>query len=348
MSLTRPAPSAGCPHPRNRDLAIPVLLSYSFSREPMLCLLYVSASSALLAIIGILIERILPPTMQRRWIWCLTIPTSIVLPGLYRAHHSAAMTDILQEPGVRPIAEHSSLNVFDVSWWAHTESYNHVINQVWQIASGTFLLWIALNALWAGVLVFLSRRQRDGSLTIDGIQVVLTKSMGPATIELFRARVLIPRWVLAMPGAQRQYVLRHEEEHRRSHDARLLLVASFAAVLMPWNPAMWWQLRRLRLAVEMDCDNRVVNALGNPDAYGELLLKVAEASNRGLRLQPAFLGGVGMLERRITRLVSPAPLRKIQKFLLPLLAVALLLVVLKMPHPINSPTHTHTMARSQR
>ena len=151
-----------------------------------------------------------------------------------------------------------------------------------------------------------------------------------------------------MPSVQRQYVLRHEEEHRRSHDARLLMVASLAAVLVPWNPAIWWQLRRLRLAVEMDCDNRVVKALGNPNAYGELLLKVAEASSRGIALQPAFLGGMGMLERRITRLVSPAPLKTIQKFLLPVLALALLVAVLKMPHPINSPSNSHTTAESHR
>ena len=37
---------------------------------------------------------------------------------------------------------------------------------------------------------------------------------------------------------------------------------------MPWNLALWWQLRRLRLAVEMDCDNRVVAALGDPNPYG--------------------------------------------------------------------------------
>jgi hypothetical protein len=123
-----------------------------------------------------------------------------------------------------------------------------------------------------------------------------------------------------------------------------LFVASLALVLMPWNLAMWWQLQRLCLAVEMDCDTRVVSALGDAHAYGNLLLKVAEAETRGLRLQPALLG-VGSLERRLRRLVAPTALGRSQRFLLPALALALLLLVVVMPHPILKPdSHTHATA----
>jgi beta-lactamase regulating signal transducer with metallopeptidase domain len=192
-------------------------------------------------------------------------------------------------------------------------------------------------------VVSVSRRQRGdagGPAVVDGVPVVVTDSMGPATVGLFRSRVLVPRWVLALPGVQRQYVLRHEEEHRRSHDARLLFVASLPLILMPWNLALWWQLRRLCLAVEMDCDNRVVSRLGDATAYGELLLKVAQAASRGPRLQPALLGGMGSLERRLTALLAPTPLRYLQRFLLPAVAIGLLFVVLLMPHPVL-PTGPH-------
>jgi beta-lactamase regulating signal transducer with metallopeptidase domain len=145
---------------------------------------------------------------------------------------------------------------------------------------------------------------------------------------------LVPRWVLGLPAVQRQYVLRHEKEHQRAHDAQLLFVASLTLILMPWNLAMWWQLRRLCLAVEMDCDNRVVNRLGDAHAYGSLLLKVAEASSRGPRLQPALLGGMGSLEHRLTALLAPTPLRQVQRFLLPAAVLALLFVVVVMPHPV--------------
>jgi beta-lactamase regulating signal transducer with metallopeptidase domain len=150
-----------------------------------------------------------------------------------------------------------------------------------------------------------------------------------------------------MPRAQRQYVLRHEEEHRRAHDAKLLFLASLTLLLMPWNLAMWWQLRRLCLAIEIDCDNRVVNGLGDATAYGELLLKVAQASSRGPRLQPALLGGIGSLEHRLTALLAPTPLRQVQRILLPAAVLALLFVVLVMPHPVLGHGHAHAPMMSE-
>ncbi len=159
------------------------------------------------------------------------------------------------------------------------------------------------------------------------------------------AASVVPRWVLALPGVQRRYVLRHEEEHRRSHDSLLLFVASLGLILTPWNLALWWQLRRLRLAVEMDCDNRVVSALGDANAYGELLFKVAQAASRGPRLQPAFLGA-GLLECRLTALLAPAPVRQAQRFLLPVAAGLLLLLVLSMPHPVLVRSSSHAAMTS--
>ena len=237
------------------------------------------------------------------------------------------------------------LTILDPAWWARVQSYDSAINRVWLPVSGLLLLWGLASAWRISRIVSLSRRSRsdaNGPAIVDGVPVVVTDLAGPATVGLWRSRVLVPRWVLALPGPQRQYVVRHEEEHRRAHDARLLFAASLPIILMPWNVAMWWQLRRLCLAVELDCDNRVVAALGDATAYGELLLKVAEAGSRGPRLQPAFLGGMGSLERRLTALLAPTPLRHLQRFLLPAFALGLLLVVLVMPHPVlGTGSHAH-------
>ncbi|HKN58091.1 MAG TPA: M56 family metallopeptidase [Gemmatimonadaceae bacterium] len=314
----------------------------------MLCILYVVAVGTLLGIVGLLVERVLPPTAPRRWVWCAIIPISMVIPGVYRWHHNWAVTEFPAHQEVRSSLSHSieiaSLTPLDRDWWARTESYDTAINQVWLIVSGMLVLWGLTNAMRVSHIVSSSHRGRDiprQLSMLDGIPVVVTDVAGPATVGLFRSRVLVPRWVLALPGMQRQYVLRHEEEHRRAHDARLLFVASLPLILMPWNLALWWQLRRLCLAVEMDCDNRVVAALGDANAYGELLLKVAQAGSRGPRLQPAFLG-MGMLERRLNALLAPAQLRNFQRFLLPAAALSLLLLVLWMPHPIvGHDSHAH-------
>jgi beta-lactamase regulating signal transducer with metallopeptidase domain len=317
----------------------------------MLCILYVNFIGACLSIVGHLIERALPATASRRWIWCAVIVFSMALPGYYRYHHSWDVTAGSAQPATGQMSHPTQalalgtagLSPFDRDFWARIESYDMKINQFWLIASGLLLIWAVTNAMRVSEVVGSSRgNQRDprNPTVVDGVPIVITDAAGPATVGLLRSRVLVPRWVLGLPGAQRKYVLRHEDEHRRAHDARLLFAASLPLLLMPWNLALWWELRRLSLAVEMDCDNRVVVALGNPNAYGELLLKIAQAANRGPRLQPAFLG-MGSLERRLTELLAPTPLRHAQRFFVPALAFVLLLAVLVIPHPVL-PNHRHS------
>jgi hypothetical protein len=314
----------------------------------MLCILYVTTVGMLLGVVGLLVERMLPTTSARRWLWSAIIPVSIALPGYYGQHHTWSVLRALDQRAPQPSITHTipdqSLGALDPAWWEHIRSLNPVINRYWIIASGILLIWGLTNAMRVSYLVSLSRqgaRDRRNPAIVDGIRVVVTNQLGPATVGLLRSLVLVPRWVLTLPERQRQYVLRHEDEHRRAHDAALLFVASLPILLMPWNPALWWQLRRLCLAVELDCDNRVVKALGDAPAYGELLLKVALAANHGPRLQPAFLG-VGSLERRLTALLAPTPLRHAQKFLLPAVVMGILLLVLWMPHPVlGSSSHAH-------
>lgn len=320
----------------------------------MLCILYVNAVGMLLGIAGVLIERTLPATSSRRWLWCVIIPTSLFIPGYYRFHHMWSISEAFARQTAEQPVGHTLGSVWlaalDPAWWGQIASYDKAINRFWLTVSALLVLWGVANVLRVLYLVFVSRsRPGDpGTATIlDGVPVVVTNSVGPATVGLWRSLVLVPQWVLALPGAQRQYVLRHEDEHRRSHDAYLLFFASLTLLLTPWNVALWWLLRRLCLAVEMDCDNRVVAGLGDATAYGELLLKVAQASSRGLRLQPALLGGVGMLEHRLTVLLAPTQLRQAQRFLMPAAALGLLVLVLLIPHPVlMHGSHAHATVTS--
>ena len=307
----------------------------------MLCILYVSAMGAGFGIVGLLLERAVPVTMARRWIWCLVIPMSVFIPGYYRFHHNWSVTDAFQQQSAHttvadPIAR-ISLSALNPEMWTHVAGYDGIIHWSWITGSSVLVLLGLANAWRVWRIVSLSRRRQKqigGTSIVDGVPVLVTDLVGPATVGVVNSRVVVPQWVLALPAADRQYVLRHEEEHRTSHDALLLFVASLTLILMPWNPALWWHLRRLCLAVEMDCDNRVVKRLGDPTAYGQLLLKVAEASSVGPRLQPALLGGMGSLERRLTALLAPTPLRHAQRYVLPAVAALLLVVILSMPHPV--------------
>lgn len=305
----------------------------------MACIPYVIAIGFLLGLVGVIAERLLPPTMARRWIWCVIIVASIALPGYYRFHHTAIVAGTVE----------SAMFALDPAVARQLHSIDVVIGRAWVIATTLLGVWALVNLGWVSHVVRASRARLRGSTptALGGVPVIITESLGPATVGVLRSHVVLPRWVLALPDEQRQYIVRHEEEHRRSHDATLLFLGSLAVILLPWNAALWWQLRRLSLAVEMDCDRRVVSTLGDPHAYGSLLLAVAQASNRGPRLQPALLGGTGMLERRLSQLLAPAPLRVAQRLMLAAAASLLFYVVVVTPHPvIASPAHAHAPTNS--
>lgn len=305
----------------------------------MACLPYVITIGFLLGIIGVIAERLLPPAMSRRWMWCVIIVASLALPGFYRVHHSAVVAG----------AAESAMFALNADVARQIRAIDVVIGRAWVIATTLLGAWALFNLGWVSHVVRVSRARLRSSApsVVGGVPVIITESLGPATVGVLRSRVVLPRWVLALPEEQRQYIVRHEEEHRRSHDSTLLFLASLTVILFPWHAALWWQLRRLSLAVEMDCDRRVVSSLGDPRAYGSLLLAVAQASNRGPRLQPALLGATGMLERRLSVLLAPAPLRVAQRLMLAVAASVLFYVVVVTPHPvIASAAHAHAPTNS--
>ena len=282
----------------------------------MLCILYVIALSAALGLIAWLVEQTLPHTAPRRWLWFAAVVLSVTIPPIYVFNHHAIVT---------------STAVGDTSVWSRISAFDSEILGVWQVVTIGLALW---GIVGVSRLAWLFPKR--------GGPVIVHPTLGPATVGLLRTRVVIPGWVLALPEAERGDVLRHEFEHKRAYDTQLLFLASLPVVVTPWNVALWWLLRRLALAVEIDCDNRVLTGRRDASNYGELLLKVA-ASETPARMQPAFLGGRGMLERRLRHMLAPIRLTRLRRILVLCLAAAVLLVALAMPHPI---LRSHPIATS--
>ena len=298
----------------------------------LLCISYFIAVSACLTAVGLLIEHSLAPVASRRWLWAAIIVASAFLPPFLAAWHSSSVVAVWGYELFRlPAQTHSSEMSVGHNLLDCYSLYGSYFNWSWVIALGVLLAWGIANALRV------ARISRPGSRSsntiVDGIQVVVTESVGPATVGVWRSRVVLPRWVLALPTAERRYVVTHEEEHRAAHDTLLLGAMAVLVSLAPWNIPLWFQLNRLRLAVEMDCDNRVVSALGNPGAYSELLFKVAEASSRGPRLQPAFLGASGSLEKRLVALLTPSRRRLLERVGATAAAAGLIVLLFSGPHP---------------
>ncbi|MDB4877790.1 MAG: TonB family protein [Gemmatimonadetes bacterium] len=173
------------------------------------------------------------------------------------------------------------------------------------IDRGLVVLWCAFSAL---LLIRLSRGIVELQRTrrawkrgrIDGTAVRLSDNVGPAVVGLRSMDVVVPEWVMTLDAPLRAIVLRHEEEHRAARDPYLLFTAAVGVVLMPWNLALWMQARRLRLAIEMDCDVRVLRAHPSPERYGLLMLTIAQRRSVAPTLfAPMLTEPTTQLERRI-------------------------------------------------
>jgi beta-lactamase regulating signal transducer with metallopeptidase domain len=190
-------------------------------------------------------------------------------------------------------------------------SADEILLLLWSGASLAMLVMIAASA-WR--LHRVAARARP--TLMDGEPVALTDDIGPGARGFGTPRILVPVWSVALEPTRRALLVRHEREHVRAGDPRVVLATLAALAAMPWNPALWFVARRLRAALELDCDARVLALGGDVRAYGELLLTVA-ASRRSPVLS-AYLNLASprsSLERRIRAMTTPpAPLGLARQF----------------------------------
>lgn len=169
----------------------------------------------------------------------------------------------------------------------------------WAMAS---LALLGLLVHGAGVLRGRRREWREAE--VEGRRLLVSADVGPAVVGWRRMQVVVPAWVLGLDRESRGIVLAHEEEHIQRQDPRLLLVALLATVLVPWNLALWYATRRLRLAVELDCDARVVARGINRYRYGQVLLEAGRRTRTaGLPALATFAERATQLESRLSALV---------------------------------------------
>jgi beta-lactamase regulating signal transducer with metallopeptidase domain len=155
--------------------------------------------------------------------------------------------------------------------WPTQTSLERIVRPLWLLVSLGLVTFYAL--LWLRLRVAARHWRREW---IDGQEVWVTETLGPAVYGLIRPIILMPRWALNGPDAARAVILAHEQEHVSAHDPRLLLLGMLLVAIAPWNLPLWWQLRRLRFAIEVDCDARVLGRGTEARAYGEVLLTIGQ------------------------------------------------------------------------
>jgi beta-lactamase regulating signal transducer with metallopeptidase domain len=290
-------------------------------------LLYVSAIGALLVGIALLLE--LGARWQQysaRWIWFVAIVAMVAVP---------VTLNVVRRPTPTPVPTVGRLRagphpVLKAASPTRRISLDTPLLILWGTAS---LLMLA--RVVAGAALLRHRRRDWETIELDGRPVLLTNDLGPAVVGWARLDTVVPRWALSLDGASREMMLAHEAEHAASGDPYLRTAAIAALVLMPWNPALWYAMRRLRLAVEIDCDHRLLARGVDPHRYASFLLAIgARMAAPPFAWVTALAGPRSSLESRILAMTSPFRPRNPRLMAAALTAGVALLVMVACEGPV--------------
>ena len=199
-----------------------------------------------------------------RWLWLAAIAASAILPLAWLPGVLAAMP-----------AEQAQLKLG------------------WFVLSIGMLLLLLLRSAW-----LLSHQRRWQKTTLLGTPVYLSGGIGPCVAGLLRPRIVMPVWLQLILPRQQALLLAHAQCRLAARDPQLLALAYALIVLMPWNLPLWWQLHRLRFAIEVDCDARML-AHGHALRDYAIVLRQHGQYYSGLTgASPIVLGDPRALRRR--------------------------------------------------
>jgi beta-lactamase regulating signal transducer with metallopeptidase domain len=264
-------------------------------------MLYCAVVGALLVVAARAAEWVLSLVNRPvRWTWtaaiAITFALAAVAPLRRMLEHREASAPV---GGVSVTLPLESIAQMEHQLPSSTNSYVVI---AWLVAS------IALIVVIGGVHARIRRARRAWPIAkLHGARVRVSPRVGPVVIGMSRPEIVVPRWLLERSDEEQRLVVAHEAEHIAARDGLLLGVAYVAAALMPWNPAIWVMFSRLRLAVELDCDARVLRRGVAAQSYGALLIDVAEHALPFEFGALAFTKGPSHLKQRIVAMKRNVP-----------------------------------------
>ncbi len=297
---------------------------------------YAIGVASVLSVVGICAERFARlQRLPRRTAWAAAMLLSVLLPaGMILLARPADIRNVPATaadqyvPYINPepaeFAESPAAQLpaqalpAPRSTWKLPRPSDSLLITVWMATSSV----LALYLLGANLLL---RRRMKGwhNATVQDHQVLVSEVTGPALLGAFSPRIVVPRWLLLQPHGTQALILQHEQQHVLARDALLIRAGLVAIVAVPWNLPLWWQWHRMRQAIELDCDARVLGAGAEVNAYAEVLLAITQRSTRIPAGALAMSEPVHALERRIANMLPDAVrYAKLQAIAVLLLAAA--------------------------
>ena len=254
-------------------------------------IVYVLLVGGLLACAAAATEDILRrASVPTRWVWVAVLLGTALFTGM-SARQVAPTFNRLTAPTVRvsalpAVAERGGFleGIVDARAWIDGAAARVLASAHLRLTTGMrvslAIAWVSASAVMLLMLLMVHRRmareRRRWPLTVMfGASVRITPSEGPAVVGLTTPEIVVPRWLLERSVEEQHLVVVHEREHIAARDHLLPLGGLVIAALLPWHPAVWWAASRLRLAIELDCDARVLHRGVPVRHYGSLLIDIA-------------------------------------------------------------------------
>jgi beta-lactamase regulating signal transducer with metallopeptidase domain len=268
---------------------------------------YVIVVSLLLSLAALALEHSARMRQKpTRWLWGTSMTASLLVPLIVssvsvRIPRLAGVADPAIPQRIVAVRDITVSGLSPSGWLTATAGslsappdLDRLLQIGWSAASA--ILFLAILASSAQ----LNRRRRHwkrGSMA--DVPVHISEDAGPAIVGLLDAHIVVPRWLLQFPPDVQELVIAHEQSHLEAHDARLVTMALGLLVCMPWNLPLWWQLRRLRFAIEIDCDARILRRGYDVSRYGETLIAVGERQSVTITMVAAMSEPRSLLEQRL-------------------------------------------------
>ena len=283
-----------------------------------------------------------------RWVWALAIVLSLLIPTVIASvsiQIPSILTPAVSEKVIAlrtATSAHLSPAIL-IGRSARTAAAWQGLDPVLKLAWPAVSIAMCLGLIASGAHLYWRKRSWSTGM-LAGTRVYLAPNVGPAVVGLLRPCIVVPAWLMSLPPSHQAAVIAHERSHLDAGDVRLFTAALFLLVFMPWNLPLWWQLRRLRYAIEVDCDIRVLKSGQDAVGYGETLIAVGEHQSAYIGAVAAMSESKSFLERRIAIMMSK-PVRWWRASAVALLSLsAVLVAVAAQVSPPNaagsvSPTH---------
>lgn len=234
-------------------------------------------------------------SMHRRWLWLAVMLLSTILPVLASSSHPTTAFARADGPMLGALVGYARFaRRLEMLLSPRAEQ---TLRWLWLLGSVS-----VAGVLLRGHVASLRLRARGHAASIEDTRVIICESLGPAVVGIWRPQIVLPAWIHTLSPESRDWVVRHERAHLEARDAQLQLLSWLLIVLMPWNPFLWSQQRRLRDAIELDCDDRIAGSHHQAARYASALLEVGRRFVPHQRLMLA-LAGPASLPRRVHRLL---------------------------------------------